>query len=64
MAQALAATDDYVAEYLRCKNDFHYFCANYIYIEIPGKDILLTPYNKQSELIDYSSIFYLVNCIL
>jgi len=48
----LAVADDYVAEYLRCKNDFHYFCANYIYIEIPGKDILLTPYNKQSELID------------
>jgi hypothetical protein len=44
--------DDYVAEYLRCKNDFHYFCGHYIKIEIPGEDILLEPYNKQSELID------------
>jgi len=44
--------DDFVAEYLRCKNDFHYFCGHYIKIEIPGEDILLTPYGKQSELID------------
>jgi hypothetical protein len=51
-ATIISKTDDYVAEYLRCKNDFHYFCANYIYIEIPGVDILLRPYNKQSELID------------
>jgi len=51
-ATIISKTDDYVAEYLRCKNDFHYFCANYIYIEIPGIDILLKPYNKQSELID------------
>jgi len=45
-------TGNYVAEYLRCKNDFHYFCSHYIMIEIPGEDILLNPYNKQSELID------------
>ena len=51
-ARNMLVADDYVAEYMRCKNNFHYFCATYIYIEIPGKDILLTPYNKQSELID------------
>ncbi len=44
--------DDYISEYLHCKNDFHYFCAYYIKIEIPGEDILLHPYQKQSELID------------
>jgi len=44
--------NDYVAEYLRCKNNFYYFCTNYIYIEIPGEDILLRPYGKQAELID------------
>jgi len=51
-ANPLTVADDYVAEYLRCKNDFHYFSSHYIYIEIPGKDILLKPYGKQSELID------------
>jgi hypothetical protein len=51
-ANPIVVADDYVAEYLRCKNDFHYFCSHYIYIEIPGKDILLKPYGKQSELID------------
>ena len=55
-AQSMVVADDYVAEYMRCKNNFHYFCATYIYIEIPGKDILLTPYNKQSELIDRTLI--------
>jgi len=44
--------NSYVAEYLRCKNDFNYFCSNYVYIEIPGKDVLLKPYNKQFELIN------------
>jgi len=44
--------DNFVAEYLRCKNDFHYFCSHYILIEIPGQDVLLNPYSKQTELID------------
>jgi len=51
-AQIAPAANDFVAEYLRCKGDFHYFCHSYIYIEIPGEDILLTPYSKQSELIN------------
>ena len=49
---ASVGANNFVSEYLKCKSDFHYFCGNYIYIEIPGKDILLTPYKKQSELID------------
>ncbi len=52
IAQSASLGHDYVAEYLRCKNDFHYFCSHYVYIEIPGEDILLNPYGKQSELID------------
>jgi len=44
--------DEYVAEFLRCKSSFDYFCRKYILIELPGKDQLLTPYRKQVELID------------
>jgi len=51
-AKVITKSHDFVAEYLRCKGDFHYFCSNYIFIEVPGKDILLRPYNKQSELIE------------
>ena len=43
--------DKYISEYLRCKSDFDYCCRNYIKIELPGKDQLLNPYSKQSELI-------------
>lgn len=46
----------YVLEYLKCKNDFHYFCGTYIYIEMPGGDILLSPYQKQKELIDIINV--------
>ena len=42
----------YITEFLRCKNSFDYFVANYVYIELPGKDVLLEPYGKQTELID------------
>jgi len=42
--------DHYIKEYLKCKTDFEYFCPRYIYIETPGKDISLNPYNKQVEL--------------
>jgi len=44
--------DEFVTEYLRCKNDFDYFCRNYILIEIPGRDVNLVPYQKQIELIN------------
>jgi hypothetical protein len=48
--QALA--DKYVSEFLKCKSDFDYFCRNYVFIELPGKDQLLNPYGKQTELVD------------
>jgi len=48
----IGAADKYVAEYLHCKKDFEFFCNNYIYIELPGKDVHLHPYRKQLELID------------
>jgi len=44
--------EDLVSEYIKCKNDFVYFCRKYIFIELPGGDVLLDPYRKQKELID------------
>ena len=48
--------DEYITEYLRCKNDFDHFCRNYILIEIPGKDVPLVPYQKQVELVNLVEI--------
>ncbi len=42
----------YITEYLRCQSNFEYFCRHYIYIEVPGKDVFLTPYKKQLQLVD------------
>ena len=42
----------YIEEYLQCRSSFDYFCTHYIFIELPGKDVLLSPYAKQTELID------------
>jgi len=42
----------FVLEYYKCKKSFDYFCSNYIYIEMPGKDVLLKPYAPQKNLID------------
>lgn len=44
--------DKYLVEFLRCRSSFEYFCTNYVYIELPGKDVLLQPYGKQIELVD------------
>ena len=44
--------DKYISEFLRCKADFHYFCRHYVFIEVPGKDVLLQPYRKQVELVN------------
>jgi len=44
--------DEFVAEFLKCKSSFNYFCRKYVLIELPGKDQLLKPYRKQVELID------------
>ncbi len=50
--QLKSLANKYVAEFLKCRAQFEYFCRTYIYIELPGKDVLLTPYAKQTELID------------
>lgn len=50
----------YVSEFLRCKNSFDYFCSKYIWIEMPGGDILLRPYVPQSELIRTINKFHYV----
>ena len=42
----------YVSEYMKCQASFDYFCRNYVYLELPGGDVLFNPYAKQSELID------------
>ncbi len=44
--------DKYISEFLKCKNDFDYFCRTYILIEVPGKDVNLIPYRKQVELVN------------
>ena len=44
--------ENLVEEYLKCKNDYFYFCSNYVYIELPGGDVLFKPYKKQKEFID------------
>ena len=43
--------EEQVREYLACKNNFVYFCSNYILLELPGGDQHLKPYKKQAELI-------------
>ena len=30
----------YVTEFLKCRANFNYFCSNYVYLELPGKDVL------------------------
>jgi hypothetical protein len=42
----------YLNEYLKCSSSFDYFAQNYAYIEEPGGDVLLKPYQQQIELID------------
>jgi len=42
--------EEKVQEFIKCKTNFDYFCNNYIYIELPGGDMLLHPYQKQKEL--------------
>ena len=50
--QLTQMADEFVAEFLKCKSSFDYFCRKYVYIELPGKDRLIKPYRKQVELID------------
>lgn len=44
--------EEYIVEYMMCKQSFHYFCPKYIKIELPGGDMPLTPYKPQADLID------------
>jgi len=45
-------TEEYILEYVKCKNDFVYFCSNYILLELPGGDKPLIPYKPQIGLTD------------
>lgn len=49
----MLSKSEQVNEFLKCKNSFDYYCRNYAYIEIPGGDILLQPYKKQSDIIEF-----------
>jgi hypothetical protein len=40
-----------ISEFLRCKENFGYFCSKYIEIEMPGGNIPLKLYSKQEELV-------------
>jgi len=51
-SQMKTLANKYVAEFLKCRSNFDYFCKHYVYLELPGKDVLFTPYQKQTELID------------
>ncbi|GIU69023.1 MAG: hypothetical protein KatS3mg002_0259 [Candidatus Woesearchaeota archaeon] len=44
--------EKYLTEYLLCKENFEYFCSNYIKIELPGGDVLFKPYKVQVDLIN------------
>lgn len=52
--------EQYVAEFLNCKRSFLYFCIRYIFIEVPGGDILLNPYKPQSTLTKLISVSHFV----
>jgi hypothetical protein len=56
-SQLKSIAKKYVVEFLQCRADFDYFVKKYIYLELPGKDILLSPYGKQIELVDLIEAF-------
>ena len=39
-------------EFLQSRASFDYFTKKYIFLELPWKDVLLSPYKKQIELVD------------
>lgn len=39
-------------DYFECKENFEYFCRNYIQLELPGGNVLMQPYGPQLELIE------------
>jgi len=40
-------------EFLKCKNDFEYYCKKYVIMELPGRNEIMKPYDKQLELIRF-----------
>lgn len=40
-----------VKEWLKCQKSFEYFMRNYVFLELPGGDVKITPYEKQLELL-------------
>ena len=44
--------NEYVTEFLKCKNDFIYFAKSFVYLELPGGDRKFKPYRKQLDLVD------------
>ena len=52
-----------IAEFLRCKQDFNYYCRTYVKIEMPGGDIPLDLYDKQDELIKLLHDEHYVLCL-
>jgi len=48
----LAKKNKFLMEYMKCKSSFHYFCANYILLELPGGDVKFSMYELQKTLID------------
>ena len=43
---------EYILEYMKCKNSFHYFSSRYILLELPGGDEPFNMYTLQKTLID------------
>jgi len=52
-----------VLEYMRCKGDPIYFITHYVYIELPGGDLLFNLYGKQREYIKTILEFNHVICL-
>ena len=44
--------EKYIIEIHKCKTDFEYFCKHYVILNLPGKQVLMNPYDKQLELIE------------
>ena len=42
--------EEKVTEYMKCKEDFEYYCPRYVYIELAGGDKLLKLYEPQAKL--------------
>jgi len=43
--------EERLRKYFQAKEDFEYFCKNFVYLELPGGNTLMNPYKPQLELI-------------